>query len=370
MEEILAKAVTIDDRKEWYCRFCSDANVWTRSKCRRCQTTISSVVQGKRTQVVSNRGGRSWSEWSSSGECEDKVLAHKAQWATLTELRELRDNVKWYESEGRKQWAQDEPSSEEGRFEENEKMEMDEEIYRKKKLDQPEKELVKLFNLCMRFFDDIPRPLVVFSPLAQVLLALLLCPVDSATFPLFCIFRCSGKRLRRLCSMSCSSCCHFSLSTSFHILRYICEHTDSSQLFGQQLQKAYLAEVELDLEIRGLQTGDEARLECISVQWVLHGPRFLATISHVRSRLGQTAACASPTRVRKDVWNAASAGASHSSAPPGREEKDKRRSKGPPVPGGRNEGFLAGSVGDAAMPPKNIGEGDGDEFNSPKEETK
>ena len=32
--------------------------------------------------------------------------------------------------------------------------------------------------------------------------------------------------------------------------------------------------------------------------------------------------------------------------------------------GGRNEGFLVGSVGDAAMPPKNIGESDGDEFNS------
>ena len=41
---------------------------------------------------------------------------------------------------------------------------------------------------------------------------------------------------------------HFSLSTSSHILRHICEHSDSSQLFGQQLQKAYLAEVELDLE--------------------------------------------------------------------------------------------------------------------------
>ena len=77
-------------------------------------------------------GGRSWSEWSSSGECEDKVLAHKAQWARLTELRELRDNVKWYESEGTKQWAKAEPSSEEGRYEENEKMEMDEEIDRKK----------------------------------------------------------------------------------------------------------------------------------------------------------------------------------------------------------------------------------------------
>ena len=121
MEEILAKAVTIDDRKEWYCLFCSDTHVWTRSKCRRCQTQIPSVVQGRHKQAVSNKGGRSWSEWSSSGECEDKVLAQKTQWARRTELCELRDNVKWSESEGTKQWAKAEPSSEEGRFEGNEK---------------------------------------------------------------------------------------------------------------------------------------------------------------------------------------------------------------------------------------------------------
>ena len=46
------------------------------------------------------------------------------------------------------------------------------------------------------------------------------------------------------------------------------------------------------------------------------------------------------------------------------KEKEASREHGPPAPGGRNEGFLAGSVGDAAKPPKNIGEGDGDEFNS------
>ena len=31
-EELLAKATTIDGRKEWYCRFCSETNVCTRSK--------------------------------------------------------------------------------------------------------------------------------------------------------------------------------------------------------------------------------------------------------------------------------------------------------------------------------------------------
>ena len=69
----------IDGRKQWYCRFCSETNVWTRSKCRRCQTNTPSVLQGKHKQAVSKKGGRSWSESSSSGECEDRVLAHKAQ---------------------------------------------------------------------------------------------------------------------------------------------------------------------------------------------------------------------------------------------------------------------------------------------------
>ena len=32
MEEILAKAVIIDGWKEWYCWYCSETNVWTRSK--------------------------------------------------------------------------------------------------------------------------------------------------------------------------------------------------------------------------------------------------------------------------------------------------------------------------------------------------
>ena len=50
------------------------------------------------------------------------MLAHKAQWATQTELRELRDKVKWDDVEGRKRWVQGEPAGEEVRFEENEKM--------------------------------------------------------------------------------------------------------------------------------------------------------------------------------------------------------------------------------------------------------
>ena len=59
IEELLAKAVTIDGRKEWYCRFCSETNVWTRSKCRSCQTNIPSVLHGRHQQAVSTKAGRS-----------------------------------------------------------------------------------------------------------------------------------------------------------------------------------------------------------------------------------------------------------------------------------------------------------------------
>ena len=59
-EELLAKAVAMDGRKQRYCRTCSA----TRSKCRRCQTDTHASCVDK---------GRSWSE-SSSSDGEDQVL--------------------------------------------------------------------------------------------------------------------------------------------------------------------------------------------------------------------------------------------------------------------------------------------------------
>ena len=68
--------------------------MWTRSKCRWRQTNIPSVLQGKYKQTVSTKAGRSSSDSSSSGECEDKDLVHKAHGAKETESRELREEVK------------------------------------------------------------------------------------------------------------------------------------------------------------------------------------------------------------------------------------------------------------------------------------
>ena len=55
----------IDDRKEWCCCLCSETNVWTRSRCRGCQTNIPSVLQDQHMQAVSTKSGRSWSESAS-----------------------------------------------------------------------------------------------------------------------------------------------------------------------------------------------------------------------------------------------------------------------------------------------------------------
>ena len=44
--------------KEWYCRLCSETNVWSRAKCERRKTTPAGL-HGKQ-QVVSTRNARSW----------------------------------------------------------------------------------------------------------------------------------------------------------------------------------------------------------------------------------------------------------------------------------------------------------------------
>ena len=130
--------------------------MWTRLRCRRCQANIPSVLQGDYKQAVSTQIGQSWSEPSSSDEGEDKVLAHKAHWAKETGWRELRDKGTWCESERRKQWAQGDSAGVEGRSEESEKMEVEEEVDSKTKLDQRKKEPVPLVRK-INEFKDVPQ---------------------------------------------------------------------------------------------------------------------------------------------------------------------------------------------------------------------
>ena len=67
---VLADAITIDGRKERICKFCSETNVWTRWRCRRCGNNIPTGLQGKHKQAVyaKNEGWCSGSSSSSGGE--------------------------------------------------------------------------------------------------------------------------------------------------------------------------------------------------------------------------------------------------------------------------------------------------------------
>ena len=53
-ERILAEAITIDGRKEWTCKFCSESKVWTGWRCRRCHNDIPAGLHGKKKQAVAS----------------------------------------------------------------------------------------------------------------------------------------------------------------------------------------------------------------------------------------------------------------------------------------------------------------------------
>ena len=56
-EKVLAGAITIDGRKKWICKSCSESNVWTRWRCRRCYNNIPAGLRGKCRQAVAARTG-------------------------------------------------------------------------------------------------------------------------------------------------------------------------------------------------------------------------------------------------------------------------------------------------------------------------
>ena len=79
-ERVLAEAITIDGRKEWTCRFCSESNVWTRWRCNRCYHNIPASLYGKYKQAIAAKSG-DWSTGSSgsSGEEERKSRSLEAE---------------------------------------------------------------------------------------------------------------------------------------------------------------------------------------------------------------------------------------------------------------------------------------------------
>ena len=97
-DELLAKRVAIGGRREWCDRFCSETNVWTKAKCRRCKTDIPAGLHGKHLQAVSTRN---WHSFVIFANGKDHVLAYKALWTKETGLRELREEINRLKSEGK-----------------------------------------------------------------------------------------------------------------------------------------------------------------------------------------------------------------------------------------------------------------------------
>ena len=246
-----------------------------------------SVGVARQTQASCfDKGGRSGSESSSSGECEDKVLAHKAQWATQTELRELRDKVKWFEGERRKQWVQGKPTCADGTSGECEKLEVDEEFDSKKKSDQRKKELV----LQLRRIGEFPDMPQKDGRRAQRIMAGRAAKISSKDGMIFCqsIKRCRRDhkhcRVYRTERNSARRAWASGLKTMSGSGTSWKKRMPKMEEHGQTIQKESVAEAELDEEIRGVQAGGERRGSSAAQA---HGCCFDAGLSHQRKAMQQ-----------------------------------------------------------------------------------
>ena len=128
-------AIAIDGRREWMCKFCSESNVWTRWRCRRCYNGIPAGLRGKYRQAVAAKSGEGSTGSSTSSGEEDKKL--KSQDA---EIKELRAQVDRLRRQG-KEAGQDEsvgPVRKESGIEEDWGMDVEEEGESRKKLFEEE----------------------------------------------------------------------------------------------------------------------------------------------------------------------------------------------------------------------------------------
>ena len=99
-QKVLARAITIDGRKEWICNFCSESNVWTRWR-RRCCNNIPAGLRGKHRQAVAATSGEgSTGSSSSSGEMDQKSKSQEA------EIEELRAQVSKTKRRSRTRWTE------------------------------------------------------------------------------------------------------------------------------------------------------------------------------------------------------------------------------------------------------------------------
>ena len=95
-EKLLADATTIDGREEWICKFCSETNVWTRWRCRRCYSNILAGLQEKYRQAVSEK-----TSWWSSGSSSSSGGEGKKPRDQDAEIKELRAQVEQHRRQQR-----------------------------------------------------------------------------------------------------------------------------------------------------------------------------------------------------------------------------------------------------------------------------
>ena len=124
-DKILAEAITIDGRKNGIVAFACGRD----GRAGGAPQTFPARLQVKKRQLVSARNGGCSSGSSSSGGKNKKHQDPEA------EVRELREELKRFKNAEKKQGVQCELAGEEGRFEEEGRMEVDEEAESKKKLD-------------------------------------------------------------------------------------------------------------------------------------------------------------------------------------------------------------------------------------------
>ena len=94
-EIVLAGVIAIDGRKEWICKFCSESNVWTRWRCRRCYKNIPAGLRSKHRQAVAARTRELSARSSTSSGKEDRKSK-----SLEAENGELRARIEALEKEG------------------------------------------------------------------------------------------------------------------------------------------------------------------------------------------------------------------------------------------------------------------------------
>ena len=128
----MADAITIDGRKEWI-KFCSETNVWTRWRCRRCLTNIPAGLHGKHQKAVSAKN------------IQDRLphVVDRKEGLVIKKLRAQVELLSKQQSAWKGQEAQGVPTRRGSGLEEDCKMEVEEETDNKKKLDEQKKSLQK-----------------------------------------------------------------------------------------------------------------------------------------------------------------------------------------------------------------------------------